>query len=233
MALARQAAQLQRLGADRLCLVNDDLEAALLSKDYFATWEKRGDAGAGVMNAGAMGRAMGMNFYSSLNFPIDTHAAAGAGAGTTNNTTNNNIGDTALYFDSSTGAYNAGDRIKVAGVNRPLIVQSTTSGASGNIPLVDPITEVIPDNAAITVVGSGQSNLAAKGVIMDKACIGFAMPLLDAPSDKPSSIQSRNGYSLRVVTGYNQSTKTETLSIDCLVGAEAYDPRRMTLLREY
>jgi len=29
------------------------------------------------------------------------------------------------------------------------------------------------------------------------------------------------------------TTKKETMSLDLLIGAEAYDPRRMTLLREY
>jgi hypothetical protein len=29
------------------------------------------------------------------------------------------------------------------------------------------------------------------------------------------------------------STKKETMSLDLLIGACAYDPRRMTLLREY
>ena len=241
MALARKAATLQQLGADRLCLVNDDLEATLLGKDYFATWEKRGDMGALAFNAGAMGRAMGMNFFSSLNFPDSTVATVGTMVCQTNNgaggNTNNRIGMTTLTVDTQTASkvLVAGDRLQIAGVRRPLKVKTAIADTSAttSVELVDPITEIIPDNAAVTVIGTTRTNLVAQGVIMDKACIGYAMPLLDPPSDKPSSIQSSNGFSLRVVNGYDQKKKKETMSIDCLIGAEAYDPRRMTLLREY
>lgn len=234
MALARKAGNLQQLESSRLCLVDSDLEATLLSQGYFSTWATRGEQGAAVFNQGNMGNAMGMNFYTSLNFPEDTHAAAGNGTSTTNNTGSTNlIGQTTLTIDSLTGQIEAGDRIAIAGVRRPLIAAAQAVATSTTVTLVDPITEVIPDGAAVTVVGSGQSSLAAKGIIMDKNCVGFAMPMLDAPSDKPSSVQSSNGYSIRIVQGYDMTTKKETLSLDLLIGAQMYDPRRATLLREY
>lgn len=241
MAQARKAATLQQLGPDRLCLVDVDLEATLLSAGYFSTWEKRGDAGASAFNKGAMGNAMGLNFFSSLNFPEDTVATVGTMVCTTNNgaggNTNNRIGSTVLTVDNQTASKTivAGDRILIAGVRRPLIASETVADTSAvtTVNLVDPITEIIPDNAAVTIAATTRTNLAAKGVIMDGSCLGFAMPLLDAPSDKPSSIMASNGYSIRVVQGYDMTTKKETLSLDLLIGAEAYDPRRMTLLREY
>jgi len=56
------------------------------------------------------------------------------------------------------------------------------------------------------------------------------MPMLDAASDKPSFVVSNNGYSVRVTQGYDMSTKKETMSLDLLIGAKSYDPRRITLL---
>lgn len=239
MAAARKAATLQQLNPNRICLVDLDLEATLLAADYFATWAQRGPQGASAFNAGSMGNAMGMNFFSSINFPVDNHAAAGGFTGTTNGdptaqgATANIIGSSALVYDGGTGTVNVGDRIAIAGVRRPLICATQTTGASGSIPLVDEITEVIPDDAAITIVGSGQTNLAARGAIFDDRSISFAMPLLDTPSDKVAATASNNGYTIRVVQGYDMTTKVETLSLDLLIGAEAYDPRRITLLREY
>lgn len=235
MAAARKAATIQQLGAGRLCLVDLDLEATLLSASYFATYNQRGDQGAAAFNAGAMGGAMGLNFYSSINFPDDTFAAAGTGTSTTDNTagTFNAIGTSTLQIDSLTGQIEAGDRISIAGVRRPLKAAAQVLATGTAVTLVDPINEQIPDGAAVSIIGSGQSNLASRGVIMDQASLGFAMPMLDSPSDKPSSVQSSNGYSIRVVQGYDMDTKKETLSLDLLIGAEAYDPRRMTLLREY
>ena len=60
----------------------------------------------------------------------------------------------------------------------------------------------------------------------------MAMPMLDTPPDKPSFAASNNGVSIRVVQGYNMTTKVETLSMDLLVGAVAYDPRRITLIAD-
>ena len=236
MAQARKSATLQQLNTDRICLVDLDLQATLLSATYFSTWAQRGDSGAAVLNQGAMGRAMGMNFYSSLNFPVSNLSTVGTGVGVTKTAptgTENQIGVSVLTLNAAaTGTFNDGDRIYVAGLRRPLIVDGTQATPTA-INLVDPITEVVPVTAAVTVIGVGKTDLAARGVIMDKSCIGYAMPMLDAPSDKPSSVLSSNGYSIRVVQGYDMTTKSETLSLDLLIGAQAYDPRRMTLLREY
>ena len=235
MALARKAANLQHLNPDsRLCLVDTDLETELLAADYFSSYEHRGDAGAQTFNSGFMQRAMGMDFYASLNFPSDAHSAGNRTTITNNvNGTKNLIGDKILQVDASAGAvsFKANDRIQIAGVKTPLKVAKNTAGTAQTVELIDPITEIIPDNAAVTVIGSGWGNMQARGVIMDSAAIGFASPVLDPASDKPTAIVSDSGFSMRVVQGYDQAKKAEVMSIDMLAGATAYDPRRMTLLR--
>lgn len=236
MAAARKEANLQQLDpASRFCLVNDDLEAKLLGLDYFTQYDNRGDEAVTSFREASLGRAMSMNFFSSLNLPEDTLAAAGNGTTQTDNTvaTNNVIGLRTLTVDALTGQLEAFTRIQVAGMRRPLIVASQVLAGATSIPLVDPISELVPDNAAITVIGSGQTNLDFKGAIFDGQSVAIAMPILDKPSDKPSSIISDNGYSIRVTQGYDMSTKSETMSLDCLIGAAAWDPRRITLLREF
>jgi len=61
----------------------------------------------------------------------------------------------------------------------------------------------------------------------------MAMPILDAPSDKPSAVISSNGYSIRLVQGYDIEKKTEVMSLDVMCGAVAWDPRKITLLADY
>lgn len=246
MALARKAANLQQLNpTGRFCIVDDTLESTLLGKDYFNKYNNRGDSGVVTFQEAILGRAMGMQFYTAPNtFPSWTLAAAGAGSATTNNGTasggvypNNKIGDSVLVVDSvdaSSNTFPAGTRIQVAGMRRPLIVKTLANSATlTQIELVDPITEIVPDGAAVTIIGSGQSNLVARGIILDSQAIAVAMPLLDMPSDKLAYSISNNGVSIRVVTGYDMDSKTDTMSLDLLIGAEAYDPRRMTLLAEY
>lgn len=237
MALAKKAATFQQLSpTGRFNILSDTLEARLLGKQYFNTYNNRGESGERVFNEAAMGRAMGMNFFSSLNFPESEHTAGG-GAGVTDNeaTDANAVGTSSLFVDGATGTFNAGDRIKIAGVRRPLIVKTETAlggtATDGEIPLVDPIMEIIPDNAAVSVIGSG-TTYDYVGAIFDDSSIAVASPMLDPASDKPTAVVSNNGYSIRVVQGYDINKKKETISLDILVGATAFDPRRITLLGE-
>ena len=234
VANSRKAATIQQLDpSGRYCLVDLDLEATILGQTWFNQSQTRGSDGEDTLRTGLMGRVMGMDFYSSINFGTSAGNTIGNGAGTTDNTvaTNNIVGNTALVFDGGTGTFNVGDRIQIAGVSRPLIVATQTTGVSGSIPLVDPITEIIPDNAAITTIASGQT-IDYNGAIFDSQAMAVAMPLLDPASSAPSAVISEDGVSIRVVTGYDMTTKKETISLDMLIGATAYDPRRITLLAQ-
>jgi len=242
MAAARKAATIQQLNpTGRYCLVDLSLEAKLLGASYFSTYNNRGDTGAQVFAQGSMGAAMGMQFFSSINFPVATAFTSGTMICQTNNgaggNTNNQIGATSLTVDTQTASrtVKAGDRLAIAGVRRPLKVLTTIADTSATttVVLVDPITEIIPDNAAVTVISTGTAAWTPQGAIFDGDSLAVAMPVLDAPSDKPSQVISNNGYSIRVVQGYDMASKKETLSLDLLIGATAYDPRRITLLANY
>jgi hypothetical protein len=231
MALAKKAATFQQLSpTGRFCLVNDTLEAKLLGAAYFNTYTNRGDKGAQVFTTGSMGYAMGMNFFSSLHLPTEANLA-GTGVGVTNNTggTTNKLGMTALTTTATTGTFKVGDRVQVAGARRPMRVLTQVTVGGLSIPLVDPIQEIIPDAAAITVIGSGATN-TFMGAIFDDSSLAIASPMLDPASDKPSFSVSNNGVSIRVVQGYDMTAKTETISLDMLCGAAAYDQRRITAL---
>lgn len=236
MAQARKTATEQQLNTiGRICLTDLDLEARLLGAAYFSTWNQRGPSGTTVFDNASMGHAMGMDFFSSINFPTETPYSAGAGVGVTNNTggTLNLVGMTAITTTSTTATFEAGDRIYIAGVRRPLIVLTQTVATATSIPLAHPIDEIIPDGAAITVVASGLGPLNSMGAIFDTDALAVAMPILDMASDKPTSVVSNNGVSIRIVQGYDMQRKVDTLSLDLLVGAAMYDGRRVVLLDEY
>lgn len=236
VAKARQAATLQQLNPmGRFAIVDDELEASLLGQTWFNQSQTRGDPGISTLQSGMMGRVMGIDWYSSLYFPTSDHTA-GDFTGVTNNTsgTKNLIGDTTLTVIASSagGGVKVGDRIMIAGVRRPLVVKTAEVSVSTSIALVDPITEIIPDGAAITVIGAEKS-MTIRGAIFDTDALAVAMPMLDTPSDKPSYVVASDGFSIRVVQGYDMEKKTETMSLDFLIGAAAYDPRRITLLAGY
>lgn len=234
LAFAKKAATFQQLSSTgRFCAVNDTLEAKLGGAAYFNSHSSRGETGEKMFNSGDLGRAFGMSFVSSLYIPNWTFTA-GTGVGVTNNGggANNQIGMKTLTTTAITvGTIKAGDRIKVAGVRRPLRVSTLANVGGTSILLEDPITEIIPTGAAITVVSSGKT-LELQGAIFDDASLAIAMPLLDPAAGQPTSILSDNGVSIRVVQGYDMNTKQTTISFDTLVGAANYDNRRTTLLAD-
>lgn len=232
VAAARAAANVQQLNpAGRFAIVDSMLEAKLLGQTWFNQSQTRGDPGVTTLQSGNMGRVMGIDWASSLYFPTSSHTANSGTAVTDNGVggANNKIGSTTLTVDGTAGAFNAGDRIQIAGVRRPMIVKTTIDPIVTAVELVDPITEIIPDNAAVTVIGSGKA-IEYQGAILDSDALAVAMPMLEPPSDKPSYVISSDGVSIRVVQGYDMATKSETMSMDFLIGAVAYDPRRITLL---
>jgi hypothetical protein len=240
IALARKAATVQQLSTSRYCLVDLSTEATLLGQTWFNQAQTRGADGETSMRSGMMGRVMGMDFYSAITFPESDHTAGDATFVTDNTlATSNLIGNTSLIVDTGVSAADglkAGDRIAIAGVRRPLIVKTAIAqanvAAATEIELVDPITEIIPDDAAVTIVGSDKA-MTYHGAIFDDRSLAVAFPMLDLPGDKVTGAASNNGISIRIVKGYDMSTKKTTLSMDLLCGAFALDPRRITLLANY
>lgn len=234
IAQARKAATVQQLSTSRYCLVDLETEAKLLGQTWFNQSQTRGMAGEQSLSTGEMGHLMGMDWYSAITFPEAEHAS-GTMICVTDNTvaTNNKIGSKVLTVDTQTASQTLeiGDRIMVAGTRRPLIVAAAIADTSAttSIALIDPITEIIADGAAVTVVGSG-ATYDYRGAIFDDRSLAVAFPMLDMPGDKVTSTAANNGVSIRVVKGYDMTSKTTTLSMDLLCGAFAFDPRRITLL---
>lgn len=232
IAQARKAAILQQLSMNRFCLVDLDTEADLLGQPWFNQSQTRGDDGESTLRNADMGHIMGMDFNNSIAFPTSTHTAGDGTAATNNNSgANNKIGDKIIVCTAVTADIFAGDRIVIAGLKRPLIVAADALAGVTAIQLVDPITELVPDAAAITVVGSGL-DLTYHGAIFDDRSLAVAFPMLDLPEDKVAATASNNGVSIRVVKGYDIQTKKTTMSLDLLCGSFMLDPRRTTLLAE-
>lgn len=240
VALARKAAILQQLSMNRFSLVDLDLEATLLGQTWFNQSQTRGGDGESTLRSGQMGRVMGMDFFSSIAFPTNSTAhVSGDAICITNNTagTKNLIGDTSLIVDNQVAgkSLTAGDRLNIAGVKRPLVVKTAIAAGAGvhdiatEYELVDPITEIIPDDAAVTVIGVG-FDLTFNGAIFDDKSLAVAFPMLDLPEDRVAATASNNGVSMRIVKGYDLSSKKTTMSMDLLVGSFMLDPRHVTLL---
>lgn len=239
IALARKSANIQQIAkGNRIALVDDDLEATLLGQDAFTKFDTRGEAGATALQEADLGRLLGFNWFSSVNMP-GTARTAGDGTTTLDSalTTTNLQGLSTLTVDSTSGTFEAGDKIQIAGAKRAFTVATQVVATGVAIPIVEQINENLSSNsgldgAAITVIGSGQAQ-TYQGVVFEEGAFGFAAPPLDAEESQLSGVASANGMSIRLVEWYDGVTKQTYWSFDMLIGAKAVDPRKAMLLADY
>lgn len=238
VAQIRKAATLQQLDPNgRFAILDPDLEATALGLAAFNQAQTRGNDGLVALRDGQLGKIMGIDWNASVNFPTPSTAhSAGNGVAVTANTGDKNlIGDKILVIaGSATGSVVVGDRLKIAGVHRPLKVATAVADLSvaTEIALVDPITEVIPDGAGVTVIGAGE-DLIYQGAVFDKRTLGVAFPMLEKPAGAESAVISYGGITLRAVKQYTAGNKESIMSIDMLCGSTLLDTRRGTLLASY
>ena len=240
LAQARKVALIQQLGMNKFCLMGPELEAVLLGQEWFTGANNRGDDR--ILRTGELGTTMGLDFFSTVNWESKTRTNSSGTATLVTAATAlagkyNLVGQKSIVVKEIVGGFLAGDRIAVAGCKRPMIVAANKAAAITSAPvadrtidLVDPITEILAADAAVTVVGGNGAVFEVQAAIFDGKSLGFAMPMLDAPETGVSAVASNNGISIRVVSAYDQKFKRSTMSMDCLIGGFALDPRRITLL---
>jgi hypothetical protein len=233
IAQASRAANLQQIGkGGRIALVDDELEATLLGTDVFHKFDVRGEPAVTALQEASMGRLMGIDWFSSVNFPSLTRTA-GVGTAVLDNAlpASNLQGLNVLTVLATVGTFEAGDKINIAGAKRSFTVATQTLAGAVAIPLVEQINENLTGlgGAAVTVVSSGDA-YTQQGIIFNAGAYGFAAPPLDAAAGDRSGVASAAGLSVRVTEAYDIQTKETYWSFDMLVGAKAVDPRLSLLL---
>lgn len=230
IATRQQISKMNRIG-----IIDDDLEATLLGTDTFSKFDTRGQDGVTALREASLGKLLGVDWYSSVNFADVTHTM-GDGTTTLDNSlsTSNVQGNSSLIVDPTTGTFNAGDKIVIAGAKRAYTVETTTAATATEIPLAEEISENMSqlDGAAVTVISSG-NDVSYQGIFMNPGAFGYAMPPLDPAAGDKAGTAIANGMSIRFTEGYDINGKGTIWSFDCLIGAAATDPRKSMLLGSY
>lgn len=248
IALARSAANLQQISkTNRIGLLNDTLEAQLLGDDNINRLDIRGLPSTTSLQEATIGRLMGIDWFSSINFPSITGAAdpledtartLGTGAGVVNNAvaTSNEQGQSAITTTATTGQFEIGDKIQIAGAKRAYTVSAVVVATATSIPVVEQINENLRqlDGNAITVIGNDAAGSADdidyQGIIFNPGAYGFAAPPLDAAAGDKAGVATAAGMSIRMTEAYDIDSKETVWSFDMLVGAAAVDARKSLLL---
>lgn len=196
----------------RFAIVNPAAKRDMFGITSFAEADKRGDGGQALRRA-SMGEFMGLDWFMSQNIPShDTDAPSGwlaNGAGA--------VGDTSLAIDTGSNDPKAGDVFTIAGDSTEQVV---TSYSGGTVNFLPGLTAATADNAALTFpLGDHVANFAGHRNAITHAIVPLQLPQGAARAEYIGD----RGLGIRVVFDYDSSTKTDTISLDLLVGAKVQD----------
>jgi hypothetical protein len=173
-----------------------------------------------------LGKVYGLMTYMDQNMPTSTAAVSGTAKGVitvASGTTNTVTLSVGLPSD---GTFAAGDGFVFKGVlYRFTGAHTLTSGGKANVA----VTPNFPAAVTATIVPVVRNS---SSVAFHKNAFAFVNRPLDLPMGAArAAIASGEGISVRVVYGYNQATKTDTISFDIIYGiANLYNELAVKLI---
>lgn len=199
--------------------------------------------------SGMMDKMTGWGFEMDQSLPTITH---GAGASYQTNTPTFTSGSSTLAVDTGTGALSAGQQFTIAGVNevnpdtkastgqlKVFTVASAYAGGAGNITLSQAIytsgayqnvSATIPDNTALTLIGSA-STAYVRNLGFHRDAVVLATADLEMPKGVDmANRQSIDGLSLRFVRFYDGTNDNFIGRFDVLYGIKVVRPEWGTVV---
>ena len=149
---------------------------------------------------------------------IEAHELAGAGTVLIDGAATK--GATMIHVDGVTTALAVGDMFTIAGDTTKYTVNKAGAldTADQDLYITPALQKNAADNAAITLISTATVN----NLVFHRNAIAFVTRPLNAPAGGYTT--SNGEYSLRVVRGYDMSTKSEKLSMDVLYGYKVVYP---------
>ncbi|MEC0171661.1 P22 phage major capsid protein family protein [Paenibacillus graminis] len=210
--------------ATRRAVWNPDANAQLAIIPAVVNAEKSGTTVA--LREGSMGRVQGLDNFMAQS--VFTHVAGGYTA-LADVTVTAAKGATTIKMESagnsSTASLKKGD-IFVIGGNQYVVTADTAAAVAGDIATVNiyPELKVAANNAAVTFTDRTSGAHAANLAFHESAFCLVTRPLELPKGATEAYVTSFNGLSLRVVFGYNVTTKKQIMSIDMLYGIKTMYP---------
>jgi len=174
-----------------------------------------------------LGKIYNMNSYMGQNCPASTAAVSGTAKGTFKVASGSTSGQVALSeMSGASVTVKIGDGFVYNGVLYRFTADGTaSSNAIANIAVSPVFPSGITTPVLVRVVRFASS------IAMHKNAFAFVMRPLDLPMGAArAAVVNGEGMAVRVVYGYDQSSKTDTISFDILYGVAALRPENAVVL---
>ena len=210
--------------AERVQLVSPAYKQALLSIDSFVEADKRGDGGTALEQA-RMGQLMSMSHFMDQNVDSSTVHTSGT-MSTAACSAAIAVGATSIPYDTgdlATGTFKEGDIVYITGYGNVVVAaDNTASSNAGTLTIVEPIRTPIADTTVLTMYDPAGTR-TLQGAAFNPRAFAFAAVPLEIPQEASGAVVTYEDLSIRLIRDYNITTKTSTISMDCLVGGVLVD----------
>ncbi|RLE28256.1 MAG: P22 coat protein [Acidobacteria bacterium] len=210
----------------RVAVIDPTAKADMFLVDAVARADARGDAGTALREA-SMGRVMGIDWYMDQN--IKTHTAGTITTGLISKASTavaTGLKSVICTTAASTGecALLEGDIVLFAGDTQGYVLTAAATQASAatdvTLAFSPGLKVALTGSEAVTVIGNHAANM-----VFNKNAIALAVVPLEKPlGAKAAEYVQDRGMAIRVVYDYSTSTKTDTISLDVLVGSKVIHP---------
>lgn len=206
---------------NRIGFVGPLTKQRFLSIDNLNRLDTRGDEGLTGLREASMGRVMGIDWYGAQG--VRSHVI-GVPAGTPTATGTLGATSVAIAAGGAAGTYKKGDIVTFANHTQTYTVTADVvlngSGA-GTLNVLPVLASAVPGGTAVALRAAHFGNIVGNPRGLSFVSVPLEMPM----ETMGASTLSYNGINIRVVYGYDFSTKKNTISFDCIVGAKVTDPR--------
>lgn len=216
---------------ERRMAINPAAVNKFLQISTFHEADKVGDTGSALREA-SLGRKFGFDLVEAQNIAAHSNGdVAHGGTFAINGAVSAGAKTMAVDATTITGTWKKGSLFTVAGVAGTYVLTADATAASNAITGIafEPAAPAggFPDNAAVTRIAAHTPNLA-----FHRTAFAFVTRQLALPRGAADAATvSYKGLGLRVVSGYDLTSKKDTISVDLLCGVKTLDaPRALRLL---
>ena len=127
---------------------------------------------------------------------------------------------------ATTGTIKAGDKFIVNGHMYTAAADLTLASGAGTLTITEAAVETISTATSVVIVNAPTS------VAFHKEAIAFVNRPMDVPMGAARAYTaSADGFSVRVVIQYNNQTKEDVISVDCLYGIAKLNDKMIVALK--
>lgn len=203
----------------RVTVLDSEAECKLLTIPSIVNAEKSGTNEA--LRDASIGKIYGFDNYSSQGIAQHKTGITASDKVKIGATAKEGAEVISLSATTLTGKLVKGDLLTILGESYTVVedTEEAVSNAISNVKIYPALKSDVTTTTNVTLVGDHTANLA-----FVKEAFAFVTAPLPLPTVGDAYVLNYNGLSLRVVKGYDQRFKKETLSIDMLYGFKTLYP---------